>query len=172
MLDSLYTTLFQSTPRFSAVAIWGAWLSVSAVLAFNAAAALSLGSTGVMVLAIAFILVGLIGWYWLSASVDLLARLLGGQGSGQSTMTAIAQSLWPLLLTAPVLTIKDWLPSLGELLSLLLTLWVLFILIRGIRQAHNLGWGKSVLCFVLTIALAVVAPLGMVMWPFMLIFGT
>jgi len=29
-----------------------------------------------------------------------------------------------------------------------------------------------VLCFVLTIALAVVAPLGMVMWPFMLIFGT
>lgn len=171
MLDALYATLFQPAAPRASIATWSAWLLVSAVLAFNAAAALNLGSSGVLVLAIAFILVGLIGWYWLSASVDLLARLLGGQGSVQATMAAIAQSLWPLLLTAPVLTIKDWLPNLGELLSLLLTLWVLLILIRGIRQVHNLGWGRAVLCFALTLVLAVLAPLGMV-WPFVIIFGT
>lgn len=176
MLDSLYSALFSTadTPtgtRFS-IATWGVWLIVGAVLAFNAAGVLGLGAKGVLVLAVAFILAGLIGWYWLAASIELLARLLGGQGDVQATMAAIAQSVWPLLLTAPVIAIAAWLPQLGELLSLVIALWVVVVLTREIRRVHSLSWGRAALCLVLTLALAGLAPVGLVLWPLMIFLGT
>jgi len=175
MLDSLYSALFSSADTSTGARLsiaWGVWVIIGAVLALNAAGAIGLGAKGVLALAVAFILAGLIGWYWLAASIGLLARLLGGQGDVQATMAAIAQSLWPLLLTAPVIGIKAWLPGLGELLSLVIVFWVVGILIREIRQVHRLSWGRSALCFVLTLALAVLAPVGLILWPLMIILGT
>lgn len=173
MLDSLYSTLFRpSETRFSISAAWGLWLLLGIVLAFNAAGVIGLGSKGVLVLAVAFISGGLLGWYWLSASIDLLARLMGGQGNVQTTMSAIAQGFWPLLLTAPAIALKTWLPGLGEVISLAVTLWVLFALIRAIRQAHHLNWGRSILCLVITVVLSVCALLGLFLWPLMILLGT
>lgn len=173
MLDSLYSTLFRpSETRFSTSVAWGLWLLLSVVLAFNAAGVIGLGSKGALTLIVAFISGGLLGWYWLSASVDLLARLMGGQGDVQTTMVATAQGFWPLLLTAPAIAVKAWLPSLGELISLAITLWVLFALVRGIRQAHHLSWGRSILCLVITMVLSVFTLLGLFLWPLMILLGT
>ncbi len=174
MLEALYSTLFHpneaSEDQLSTA--WGVWLFLGGVLALNAAGAIGLGAKGVLVLAVAFILAGLLGWFWFSAAVSLLAHLLGGQGSIPGTMAAIAQSLWPLLLTAPAIALKAWLPALGELSSLGIGVWVLVILTRQIRRVHRLSWGRAVLCFVLTVGLAVLAPLGLLLWPFMIILGT
>lgn len=175
MLDTLYSTLFsptQSREGTPTLATGGVWLLIGLVLAFNAADVIGLGSKGVLALAVAFILAGLIGGYWLAASLSLLAHLMGGRGSVQATLSAIAESLWPLLLTAPAIAIKAWLPALGEVLSLGIALWVLLILIREIRRVHRLSWGRAILCFVLTVGLAVLAPLGLVLWPLMIILGT
>ena len=173
MLDSLYSTLFRpSETRFSTVATWGLWLLLGVVLAFNAAGVIGLDAKGTIVLAIAFVLAGLLGWYWVSASIDLLARLMGGQGDVQTTMSAITQGFWPLLLTAPAITIKNWSPVLGELISLAIIIWVLVALVRGIRQTQNIDWGRSILCLAITGILSGITLLGLILWPLMIFLGT
>lgn len=173
MLDSLYSTLFRpSETRFSIAATWGLWLLLGIVLALNAAGIIGLEAKGTLALAAAFVLGGLLGWYWLSASIDLLARLLGGQGDVQTTMSAIAQGFWPLLLTAPAIVVKDWVPEFGELVSLAITVWILFALVRAIRQAHSLNWGRSVLCLAATGILSGAALFGLILWPLMILLGT
>lgn len=173
MLDSLYSTLFRpSETRFSTAATWGLWLLLGLVLAFNAAGVIGLDAKGTLALVIAFVIGELLGWYWFSASIDLLARLMGGQGDVQTTMGAIAQGFWPLLLTAPAIAIKNWFPGLGELISLVIIIWVLVALVRGIRHVYNLGWGRSILCLVITGILSGVTLLGLILWPLMILLGT
>ncbi|HEY9845046.1 MAG TPA: Yip1 family protein [Candidatus Caenarcaniphilales bacterium] len=173
MLDSLYANLFKpAEARFSSAVTWQLWLLLGIVLAFNAAGAFSLGAQGVLAFTVVFLLASAVGWYWFSASIDFLARLMGGQGTAPATLSAIAQSFWPLLLSAPVIVLQAWLPTFGELISLLVTVWVLFALVRGIRQVHNLSWRRAVLCLILTVVLTLMAPLGIVLWPLLLGLGT
>lgn len=174
MLDSLYFTLFRPSqpPRLAPTLIWGLGLLLALVLALNAAGRVGMGAGGVVGLAIAFLVAGLGAWFWLAASVHLVAKLLGGQGTAQATLAAIAQGFWPLLFTAPAIAIRLRLAPLGQLISLAIALWILLALIQNIRQIHQLSWGQAIFCLGLSLVLAGVALAGLLLWPLILLTGT
>ncbi len=174
MLDSLYGTLFRPAQErhSTTVVLAGLGLLLAVILALNAAGTLGLGVSGVVLLAIAFLVAGLGAWFWLAASVHFLAQWLGGDGQPQATLAAIAQSFWPLVLTPPVLMIRSRVAALGAVLSLAIALWIVVALVQGIRQAHHLGWGQALLCLGLTGLLVGGALLGLILWPLMLLAGT
>lgn len=172
MLDSLYTNLFrpaQARPSAQVSLLIG-WLAVL-ILTLNAAGAIQLGTGGVVILLVAFMAGGLLGLFWLAAAANLLAQLLGGQGQGRSTLSAIAQGLWPLLLTGPAIAAAHWSTVLGSLFSFLVVLATYFTLTAAIRQVHQLDWLKSALCLAITLVLSVFALGGLFLWPLMIFLG-
>ena len=76
MLDSIYTAIFRPSqirfPRQAAIAIG---LLIILVLASNAASTTNLGVGGIVGFALLFLFAGTLGWYWLAASVNLIAQL-------------------------------------------------------------------------------------------------
>ncbi|MDV2994610.1 MAG: hypothetical protein N4J56_004264 [Chroococcidiopsis sp. SAG 2025] len=118
MLDSLYTTFFRPTAaRFSAPVAIAIGLLIVFVLALNAAGTARLGIGGAIGFILLFAFAGLLGWFWLSAAVNLLAQLLGGRADASNTMQAIAAGLAPLILTAPAIAASKWSVALGNLFS-------------------------------------------------------
>ena len=104
MLNSLYTTFFRPVEmRFSAQAAIAIGLLIVFILALNAAGAVGLGVGAVIGFSLLFLFAGLLGWFWLSAAVNLLAQLFGGQANGRATTIAIATGLYPLIFTAPAI---------------------------------------------------------------------
>ncbi len=173
MLDTLYISFFRPAdlrhPTQAALLI-GALVIL--VLALNAAGAVSLGVTGVVAFTLLFLVAGLLGWFWLSASVQLLAPVLGGQGNSRTTLEAIARGLWPLLLSGPAITAANWSATFGALFSLALSLGTLLSLTSAIRYAHQMGWLQAAICIGLTLSFSLLALLGLVLWPMMLVLGT
>lgn len=148
MLDSLYTTLFRPSEAPVAPPLrvaWALWFVISLLEAMRLAGALGLGPGGLLlVLSLVFGL-NVLGWFWLSASSNLLAQVLGGKGSAEPTLTAIAQAFWPLILLAPLAAAGPWLGFLSPLLTLGVFLWAYLGVIRAIARAHSLSTGRSVL---------------------------
>lgn len=174
MLDSLYTAMFRPAPevRVSSQAAITIGLLALFILALNAAGAAQLGVAGVIGFTLLFQFAGLLGWYWLSASVNLLAQLIGGQGNGRTTLLAIAQGLWPLLLTGPAISATQWSNTFGALFSAAITLGTFVTLVIAIRDVHHFGWLQAILCLFTTLVLSGLALLGLILWPLMLILGT
>lgn len=151
MLDSLYTTLFRPSEAPVAPPLrvaWGIWFTLSLLEAMRLAGALSLGPGGLFGLVVLVFGLNVLGWFWLSASSNLLAQLLGGQGTGEPTLGAIAQAFWPLILLAPLGAAAPWLGLLAPLLTFFVFLWAYYGVIRAISRAHALSMGRSVLVLV------------------------
>jgi len=148
MLDSLYTTLFR--PSEAPVAppmrvAWGIWFTLSLLEAMSLAGALSLGPGGLLGLLVLVFALNVMGWFWLSASSNLLAQILGGKGSAEPTLGAIAQAYWPMILLAPVSAAEPWLGMLAPLLTVAIVFWAYAGVVRAISRAHDLTTGRSVL---------------------------
>lgn len=172
MLDSLYVNLFRPAhARLSPEVSILIGLLAALILALNAAGAIRLGAGGVAILLLVFIYAGLLGLFWLAAAINLLAQLLGGQGQGRSTLSAIAQGLWPLLLTGPAIAAARWSAALGNLFSFLVVLATYFTLSGAIRQVHQFNWLKSALCLAIALVLSVLALGGLFLWPLMIFLG-
>lgn len=172
MLNSLYATIFRpSEVRFSAQVATAIGLLIVLVLALNAAGTAELDAGSTIAFTLLFLFAGLLGWYWLSASVNLLAQLLGGQGDGRATMQAIAQGLWPLLLTGPAISAANWSDTLGELFSFAISAGVFVTLVVAIRHVHQLSWLRAILCLAITLTLSFLALSGLFLWPVMIILG-
>jgi hypothetical protein len=172
MLNSLYTTFFKpSEIRISPQASVIIGLLVVFVLALNAAGAASAGVGGVLAFAFLFLFAGVLGWYWLAASLNLLAQLFGGQGNGRATMQAVAQGLWPLLLTGPAIAASNWSSILGGLFSFAISIGVCVTLIFAIRRVHQLDWIPAILCLLITFSLSFLALSGLIVWPLMIFLG-
>jgi len=172
MLDSLYVNLFRpAQTRLSPEVSLLIGLLAALILALNAAGAIKLGAGGVVVLWLTFIYAGLLGLFWLAAAINLLAQLLGGQGQGRSMLSAIAQGLWPLLLTGPAIAAAHWSAALGNLFSFLVVLATYFTLAGAIRQVHQLNWFKSAFCLAGTLVLSVLALGGLFLWPLIIFLG-
>lgn len=173
MLTSLYSALFRPTAdRLShdrVALVIGALVLI--VLILNAAGAIGVGPWGVIGIGILFAFAGLVGWYWLSASVNLVAQWFGGQGTGQATAIAITQGLFPLILTAPAIAAGEWSVGFGALFSLAISIGVLILWVIAIREAHYLSWWKAIVTLVVTFALSGFALLGLLIWPLMLGLG-
>ena len=173
MLDSVYAAFFRPHeirfPTRTAVAIG---LLVILVLALNAAGKANLGLGSIIGLALLFLFAGVLGWYWLAASVNLIAQLLGGQGDGRATLEGIVCGLWPLLFTGVAVTAANWSIILGQLFSSAVTLGVFVTLIIAIRQVHRFSWLKASLCLIITLILSGLALSGLFLWPLMIILGT
>lgn len=173
MLDSLYTNLFRpDQSRLSLDISILVGLLVALVLALNAAGAVNVGVLGAVGFLFVFVWAGLLGLFWLTAAVNLLAQLLGGQGGGRSTLLALPQSLWPLLLSGPAIAATNWSGTLGNTFSFLILLGTYTSLTGAIHQVHQLSWLKSALCLAMTLALSGLALMGLFLWPFMIFLGT
>ena len=173
MLDSVYTAIFRPFQiRFPARAAVAIGLLIILVLALNAAGTTNLGVGGAIAFAILFLVAGTLGWYWLAASVNLIAQLLGGQGNGRGTLEGMAWGLWPLLFTGVAIAATNWSIFLGQLFYWTIILGTLVTLAIAIRYVHQLSWLKTSLCLGITLILSILALSGLLLWPLMIILGT
>ncbi|MEN9207705.1 MAG: YIP1 family protein [Gloeomargarita sp. GMQP_bins_120] len=172
LLEGLYNSWFrpaQGRPSLP-VAVAGLVL-VCLVLSLNAAAWTGSTVMGWLGWFFAFGLGLGLGWFWLSAALHTVAQGLGGVGSVADTFGAVAQSLWPLLLTGAAKSALAWSPRLGLLFSLGINLWVVVNLVRCVGREHQLPGLRALLCFGGVILLAELALLGLVLWPLMVMLG-
>ncbi|MEN9218476.1 MAG: Yip1 family protein [Gloeomargarita sp. DG_2_bins_126] len=172
LLDGLYNSWFR--PGLGRPALPVAMTSillVLTVLSLNAAGSTNSTAAGWLGWLCLFWLGGAIGWFWLAAALHLVARLLGGIGSVTDTLGAVAQSLWPLILTGAANNMTNLSPRFGWFFSLGINLWVVVNLVRCVGQGHQLPWVRSLLCFGGVIILSELALLGLVLWPLMIAFG-
>lgn len=176
MLDALFTTFFGPQPSRSpqSVTVLIGFVLLS-ILALNAAGKVGAGIAGVIIFFLLFLVAGLLGWLWVSAALHFMAQLFGGQGRAQESLQAVMQGLWPLMISGPAIAASRWPSILGQLLGLLLGLVVLIgtiiTLTRSLGQAHHLPWQKALLTVVLTSITSLLAWLGLILWPLMVIFG-
>lgn len=149
MLDSLYQTLFRPrTPLvpLAAPAGWGLMLLLSLVSGMGWAGKLGLGTAGMVLASLACLGLYLLAWFFLAASVSLLAELAGGEGRGPETMGSLAAALWPAMLCGPIAALGDRFERLAGILGLLVLLWVLTNLVRSVAQAQRLDLARAALC--------------------------
>jgi Yip1 domain len=173
MLESFYSTIFRpDRARIDSRVALLIGLLVILILALNASGTLGLEAGGAIAIAFLFLLAGLAGWYWLSASANFLAQLMGGQGTARLTAIAIAQGFWPLIFAAPAIATSKWSQELSSLLSLTIILGVCVTFVGEIRHAHQFSWGAAILCFIGSIALAGLAIVVPLVLPLMVILGT
>ena len=173
MLDSVYTAIFRPFQlRFPARAAAAIGLSIVLVLALNAAGTTNLGVGGVVGFTILFLFAGTLGWYWLAASVNLIAQLLGGQGNGRETLEGTAWGLWPLLFTGVAIAATNWSIILGQLFYWIIILGTFVTLAIAIRYVHQLSWLKTSLCLGITLIFSILALTGLLLWPLMIVLGT
>lgn len=176
MLDALFTSFFGPQPSRShqPVAVLIGFVLLS-ILALNAAGKAGLGIAGLIVFFLLFLIAGLLGWLWLSAALNFFAQLLGGQGSAQNTLRSVMLGLWPLMISGPAIAASRWPNSWGQFLGLLLGLVVIIgtisTLTRSLCHAHQLHWQKALLTVVLTLVISLLAWLGLILWPLMLVLG-
>ncbi len=172
LLDGLYNSWFRpglGRPPMPVAIV--SILLVLTVLSFNAAGFTNSGAAGWLGWFFLFLLGGGVGWFWLSAALHVLAQLLGGIGSVTDTLAAVAQSLWPLMLTGAANSALKISPRLGLVFSLGINLWVVANLVRSMAQEHQLPWVRALLCFGGAIVLAELALVGLILWPLMIALG-
>jgi hypothetical protein len=172
MLDSIYTAIFRPFqirfPRQAAVAIG---LLATFIMASNAAARTNSGIGGLLGFALLFLFAGTLGWYWLAASVNLIAQLLEGQGNARATLEGTAWGLWPLLFTGVAVAAANWSALLGQLFLLIIVIGVFVTLTIAIRQVHQFSWLKAIFCLSLTLIFSLLALSGLLLWPVMIFLG-
>lgn len=152
MLDSLYRALCRPADGpieiepGSVVVIWSI---LSVALAMPIAGKLGAGGLGAFGIALLLLGAFLAAWFWLGAGLSLLARLGGGRGTVESTLGAVAQAAWPLLLLPAAAAIADLdiVPG-GDVLVLAIGIWCLSLGVVFLRRVHGLSWGKSALAWV------------------------
>ncbi|MCS7031181.1 MAG: YIP1 family protein [Gloeomargarita sp. SKYG116] len=172
LIEGLYNSWFRSELGRPSMPVAVASLAlVCLVLSLNAAAMTESTVTGWLGWFFLFGLGLALGWFWLSAALHTVAQLLGGVGSVTDTFGAVAQSLWPLILTGAANGILRFSPLLGLVFSLAINLWVVVNLVRCVGREHQLPGLRAVLCFGGAIVLAELALLGLILWPLMVILG-
>lgn len=172
MLDSLYQTLFR--PRSPLIPLtlpsgWGLMLLLSVLSGMGWAGRLGLGAAGMVLLSLMALGLYLLAWFFLSASITLLAELMDGQGRGPETMGTLAAALWPAMLFGPLAALGERFDRLAGLLGLVVFLWVVTGLVRAVAQVHRLNLGRAALCVLGACALAFLGLGAMIGAPVMLI---
>lgn len=176
MLDALFMTFFSPQPsrRDQPVTVVIGFVVLS-ILALNAAGKTGLGIAGVIIFFLLFLVAGLLGWLWLSAALNFFAQWFGGQGSAQDSSRAVMMGLWPLMISGPAIAASHWPSILGQFLGLLLGLVVIIgtltTLTRTLCQTHQFHWRQGLQVIALTLISSLLAWLGLILWPLVLVLG-
>lgn len=127
----------------------GIWGLLGVALALPAAGKLGVGGFGAFGLALTLFGGFLAWWFWTGSAMSLLARLAGGRGTVESTLGAITQASWPLLLLPPALALGDsaLVPG-GEVFVTAIWIWMLVLGVAFVRRVHGLTWGKAVMAWI------------------------
>lgn len=91
--------------------------------------------------------------------MQLVAAMLGGQGTYRGTFTALAFANVPSLIGVPVDLLGVALPTvrlLAGLVGLALTVWVIVLAVIAIRESHALSTGRAVLTLVIPVVVLLV----------------
>ncbi|MBM3270319.1 MAG: YIP1 family protein [Candidatus Sericytochromatia bacterium] len=152
MLESLYRSLCRpgdAPIELEPGTVVGIWGLLAVALAFVAAGKIGVGGFGAFGIALLLLGAFLANWFWAGAGLSLLARLAGGRGTAESTLGALAQAAWPLLLLPPVVALADrnLFPGADALVTAI-AIWALVLGVAFLRRVHGLSWGKAVLAWI------------------------
>jgi hypothetical protein len=75
------------------------------------------------------------------ALIQLVARLLGGQGTLEGTLNGLAAITAPL---TPVSALLGTIPVVGGCLALPLSLYILVLNVMAVKASNRFGWGAAV----------------------------
>ncbi len=104
-----------------------------------------LGSGFVTVFPVMILTMAMIGWFLNAAVLQLLAEFLGGKGRGATLFTALGFAYAPALFSAPVtVLLTNTYPKLLNLVTFVITVWVLVLTVLAIRTVHGFSTGKAV----------------------------
>ena len=132
---------------------------------------------GAQVLVPAGLFIGLIfsyiKWFCYSATINLVAELLGGRGSARGVFAAFGLAGLPLILIVPFQFLAYWygtgvfaVTALLLLVWLMLGLWSGILFVIGIREVHVLSTGRAVLVLLIPclalVLLLVLSVIGLV----------
>ena len=145
--------------------------SVFVILALNAAGQLHLGLLGLASLIFIFMLLGWAGCYWFMASIHLLTAAMGVEQRRSQPWMISLQGLWPLVFLGPAMSVQRVSPLLGILITLGLLGGTTATLLAALRRAYRMSWPQSALCIGASGLLSIVALLGVLGWPSMVILG-
>lgn len=164
MLESFYSTLFHPRSEHPSLLLSrgvGILLMVSSLFALLLAS----GYGPLMLVAISFLLAGIVLVLWLSFGGALLLadRLLGGNEGGKELLLALAESAWPLLLLGPAVAFGRLLPWVDGVFALLAWGWSVFALAGNLSRLEGWSGGRSVAAIALA-ALFLFGGLGILLF--------
>ena len=118
---------------------------ISAILSFNVASALFF--------IILYPLLSLVGWLINSGIYYVFARLLGGKGNYTKQSYLIALYVAPLsIISSIILSI----PTVGVWLSLLVTVYGLYLLTFALKEAHGYSTGRAVMSWLIPVIILLI----------------
>jgi len=110
----------------------------------------------------AAILFGIASIFVSTALIHFFARLFGGQGGYWNLFSAYAFAGFPMIIAVPVTFVAGFLGLFGMIISGLvsfaLSIWVLVLMILGIRESHGLSTGMSILAYILQFVILIIIP--------------
>lgn len=192
-LELVYGVLFDPLPVFRKVAAKPpVGLSVLIFTLVNAAAVvmsflvmsrsmyrhmpgMEIPMTGLMsaampLMAVLSLVLDYVGWLLASGLFHLLAEFLGGRGRATGVFTVVGLSSLPFIFLVPVnLLLLLWgLKSFAAviimpLLSLIVVVWLLILLILGIRQVHDFSTWRAVAVVLLPVAGVIILTVILIM---------
>ena len=146
MLESCFRALvrpFEGPLELDPGVVLAIWGILSLALALPAAGTLGLGGFGAFGVLLLTFGTLLVMWFWIGGALNVLAKLLGGRGTVEATLGALAQAAWPLLLVPVGHGLERLLPA-ADALGLVLGLWVVVLAVVFVRRVHGLSWGKAI----------------------------
>lgn len=154
VLDNIYGILFKPEVTFPEL-VNRQYLSSSfliviflAVLnSFRDAGALGINGWSVLLLIPLNIGIALFLWAVAGMLITLVADLLGGAGKITDTMIILAFSAIPFVFTGPASLLGKALSQndLYIFLKVLIYLWVIFLVLQGLKYSHKIQFGQSVM---------------------------
>ncbi len=114
----------------------------------------------------------LIGWFLNTAVLQLLAEFMGGSGRGMTLFSALGFAYAPTLFSAPAsLLLSRTNPTLLNLVTFLITFWVLGLTVLAVKTIHEFSTGKAVWVLVIPLLSILVLMLGFAVFTVMVIMG-
>ena len=135
----------------------GSMIGLTAVGAMGGVTAGAMG-TGVGAMAFVVSLVvtpitSVIGWLIGSAIIYVFAMLFGGKGDFVKQSYLIALYAAPLMVVSSIVSL---IPFVGPILSLLVSLYGIYLLTMSIKQAHKVSTGKAIAIWLVPVVIVAV----------------
>jgi hypothetical protein len=128
--------------------------------------------TGIVFFPVLLIIMAFIGWFLNTSVLQLLAEFQGGKGRGIQLFTALGFAYAPSLFSAPVtLLLSNTYPRLLNVITFIITIWVIVLNVLAIRVIHGFSTGKAVWTLLIPLFSILLLFVGFVILTILVIMG-